>query len=148
MGADCGKPEKLCSKDKREARLLPGCCARTSLRLPLAALDATCCSKRSKHASGREYFHQRRHAAEEAERLGHRHVGPEHVLFGVFRENGPEAATLTSARRAALRILGGLSSAYFVVSEDGSPTMSATCRAACRQSSADSAVAYDTLEGR
>jgi ATP-dependent Clp protease ATP-binding subunit ClpC len=34
------------------------------------------------------------YAAEEAERLGHRHIGPEHLLLGVLRENGPEAQTL------------------------------------------------------
>jgi ATP-dependent Clp protease ATP-binding subunit ClpC len=33
-------------------------------------------------------------AAEEAERLGQRHVGPEHLLLGVLRENGPEAPVL------------------------------------------------------
>jgi ATP-dependent Clp protease ATP-binding subunit ClpC len=33
-------------------------------------------------------------AAEESERLGHRHIGPEHLLLGVLRENGPEAQVL------------------------------------------------------
>jgi ATP-dependent Clp protease ATP-binding subunit ClpC len=29
------------------------------------------------------------YAAEEAERLGQRHIGPEHLLLGALRENGP-----------------------------------------------------------
>ena len=35
-------------------------------------------------------------AAEEAERMGHGHIGPEHLLLGVLRENGPEAQALGS----------------------------------------------------
>lgn len=116
--------------------------------MAVAALEATCCRKRSKRASGREYFTSAGMPRKKRSDWGIGTWDRSIVLLGVLRENGPETATLTSARRAALRILGGLSSAYFVVSEDGSPTMSATCRAACRQSSADSAVAYDTLEGR
>jgi ATP-dependent Clp protease ATP-binding subunit ClpC len=34
------------------------------------------------------------YAAEESERLSHRHIGPEHLLMGVLRENGPEAVAL------------------------------------------------------
>lgn len=34
------------------------------------------------------------YAAEEAERMGHEHIGPEHLLLGVLRENGPEAKAL------------------------------------------------------
>lgn len=34
--------------------------------------------------------------AEEAERMGHKHIGPEHLLLGVLRENGPEAGVLGS----------------------------------------------------
>lgn len=34
------------------------------------------------------------YAAEEAERMGHGHIGPEHLLLGVLRENGPEAKAL------------------------------------------------------
>lgn len=36
------------------------------------------------------------YAAEESERLGHRHIGPEHLLLGVLRENGTEAQALGS----------------------------------------------------
>jgi len=33
-------------------------------------------------------------AAEEAERMGHPHIGPEYLLLGVLRESSPEAAVL------------------------------------------------------
>jgi ATP-dependent Clp protease ATP-binding subunit ClpC len=48
-------------------------------------------------------------AAEESERMGHTHIGPEHVLLGVLRENGAEASVLgefgitLDAARAACR---------------------------------------------
>ena len=35
-------------------------------------------------------------AAEEAERLAHAHIGTEHLLLGVLREDGPEARALRS----------------------------------------------------
>jgi len=34
------------------------------------------------------------YAAEESEGMGHRHIGPEHLLLGVLRQNGPEARAL------------------------------------------------------
>jgi ATP-dependent Clp protease ATP-binding subunit ClpC len=49
------------------------------------------------------------YGAEEAERMGHKHIGPEHLLLGVLRENGAEAAALgesgieLDAARAAFR---------------------------------------------
>jgi ATP-dependent Clp protease ATP-binding subunit ClpC len=49
------------------------------------------------------------YGAEEAELMGHKHIGPEHLLIGVLRENGPEVAVLggfgitLDASRAALR---------------------------------------------
>jgi ATP-dependent Clp protease ATP-binding subunit ClpC len=49
------------------------------------------------------------YAAEEAERMGHQHIGPEHMLLGVLREDGPEAKVLAGfgielqAARAAFR---------------------------------------------
>jgi ATP-dependent Clp protease ATP-binding subunit ClpC len=36
------------------------------------------------------------YAAEEAQRMGHSHIGPEHLLLGVLRLNGPEAGVLAS----------------------------------------------------
>jgi ATP-dependent Clp protease ATP-binding subunit ClpC len=33
-------------------------------------------------------------AAEEAETMGHKHIGPEHLLLGMLRLQGPESATL------------------------------------------------------
>jgi len=50
------------------------------------------------------------YAAEEAEKMSHRHIGTEHVWLGVLREDGREAAalislgvSLVSAREAVLR---------------------------------------------
>jgi len=49
------------------------------------------------------------YAAEEAERMGHKHIGPEHLLLGMLLENGSEAAVLggfgitLEAARAAFR---------------------------------------------
>src|SRR5208337_4237849 len=36
-------------------------------------------------------------AAEEAERLGHKHIGPEHLLLGLLREPGCVAARILAA---------------------------------------------------
>ena len=37
-------------------------------------------------------------AREEAERIGHRYVGPEHLLLGLLREGGNPAAGMLRAR--------------------------------------------------
>jgi ATP-dependent Clp protease ATP-binding subunit ClpA len=36
------------------------------------------------------------YGAEEAERLGHRHIGPEHLLLGILREEGPATDILVA----------------------------------------------------
>jgi ATP-dependent Clp protease ATP-binding subunit ClpC len=56
-----------------------------------------------------------RFAAEEADRLRHRHIGPEHLLVGILREPGCLAATLLvekgvqldTVREEIIRVVGG-----------------------------------------
>jgi ATP-dependent Clp protease ATP-binding subunit ClpC len=42
------------------------------------------------------------YAMEEAERLGHKHIGPEHLLLGLMREEGCTAARLLKLQGADL----------------------------------------------
>jgi ATP-dependent Clp protease ATP-binding subunit ClpA len=47
------------------------------------------------------------YSAEEAERLKHPHISPEHLLLGLMREPGPAAATLEKYGTRRDRILAG-----------------------------------------
>lgn len=48
-----------------------------------------------------------RFAADEAERLRHRHLGPEHLLLGILRETGCLAATLLTEKGVQLDTVRG-----------------------------------------
>jgi hypothetical protein len=67
----------------------------------LPAIEGLCVRKEDKIATDVDlpFSHASRrvvaYGAEEAERLGHKHIGPEHLLMGVLREQGKEAEVLT-----------------------------------------------------
>jgi ATP-dependent Clp protease ATP-binding subunit ClpC len=50
------------------------------------------------------------YGAEEAERLKHRHIGPEHLLLGLMREPGVAATTLEKYGMRRDRIIQGIAS--------------------------------------
>ena len=72
-----------------EARTIPGEKVSTSVDLPL--------SNESKHVLS--------HAAEEAERLGHKRIGPEHLLLGLLREENCFAAHILRERGLRLETI-------------------------------------------
>jgi hypothetical protein len=67
----------------------------------LPTIEGLCVRSEPKTATGVDmpFSHASRrvlaYGAEESERLGHLHIGPEHLLLGVLREKGKEAEVLT-----------------------------------------------------
>ena len=47
------------------------------------------------------------YAAEEADRLGHRHIGPEHLLLGMLREENSVAGRMLIGNGVDLRVARG-----------------------------------------